>query len=250
MSDTTTPTPEPSTPSSATASPKQPWYKVRRNQVIVIIVALLAIIIGVNVGTKSSNTSSAPTTAPAPPATTAPRAATPTTRSAPAPTTTVAAGPKTSFGDGDWTVGKEIAAGTYATTGGPNCYWERQADFTGSTNSTLANDNASGPVIVTITPSDAGFKSQGCGTWSSLPSSGSQATSVAGDGYYAVGITIAPGTYSTTGGSNCYWETDSDYTGSSNSTIANDNPTGPTTVTIDSPAVLFKTSGCATWTKQ
>ena len=248
MSDTTTPTPEPSTPSSATASPKQPWYKVRRNQVIVIIVALLAIIIGVNVGTKSSNTSSAPTTAPAPPATTAPRAATPTTRSAPAPTTTVAAGPKTSFGD--WTVGKEIAAGTYATTGGPNCYWERQADFTGSTNSTLANDNASGPVIVTITPSDAGFQSQGCGTWSSLPSSGSQATSVAGDGYYAVGITIAPGTYSTTGGSNCYWETDSDYTGSSNSTIANDNPTGPTTVTIASPAVLFKTSGCATWTKQ
>jgi hypothetical protein len=81
--------------------------------------------------------------------------------------TTLAANPnaKTSFGDGAWRVGADIKPGTYRSAGGSGCYWERERDFAGGLNSLIANNNASGPTIVTIQASDAGFKTNGCGTW-------------------------------------------------------------------------------------
>ena len=170
-----------------------------------------------------------------------------TTTTHPSPTPTTAAGPKTKFGDGTWAVNQQIAPGTYDTSGGSNCYWERDSDLTGNTSSILANDNASGPVVVTILPNDVGFKTQGCGTWNPQPSSGPQATTF-GPGTYAVGIGIAPGTYSAPGGGNCYWETESDLTGDTSAIISNDNPSGPVTVTIDPSDKGFKSSGCGTWT--
>lgn len=165
------------------------------------------------------------------------------------PATTAPTGPMTTFGDGTWAVGTvpgKVAPGTYYTTGTGVCYWERDSDLTGSPNSTLANANIAGPAIVTILPTDAGFKSQSCGTWSPLPPTGSQATSF-GDGVYAVGITIAPGTYSAPGGGSCYWEQDSDFTFGGNATLSNDNPSGPVTLTIAAPTEAFKTQGCGTW---
>jgi hypothetical protein len=65
-----------------------------------------------------------------------------------------------------WAVNINIAPGTYSAPGGSDCYWERDSDFVGSDNSILANDNPVGPITVTILPSDVGFKTQGCGTWS------------------------------------------------------------------------------------
>jgi len=153
---------------------------------------------------------------------------------------------RSTFGDGTWVVGKQIAAGTYHAAGGGDCYWARERDLSGGTSAILANDTPSGPVTVTILPTDVGFQTQGCGTWSPEPATGPQATSF-GDGVYAVGIDIAPGTYSAPGGTNCYWERDSDLTGNSNSIIANDTPTGPVTVPIAPTDKGFKTAGCGTW---
>ena len=247
-----------------------PYYKRRSTWVaavaVVIIVAVVAVAIG---GSQPRNASSlrpvigtdggAATTQPpvtqppvtqtqvSSPATTRATVA-PTTRPAPVTTTTGATTTalRTTFGDGTWVVGKQIAAGTYHTAGGGDCYWARESDLSGGTSSILANDTPSGPVTVTILPTDVGFQTQGCGTWSPEPTTGRQATSF-GDGVYAVGIDISPGTYSTQGGSNCYWERDSDLTGASNSIITNDTPSGPVTVTIASTDKGFKTEGCGTW---
>lgn len=163
-----------------------------------------------------------------------------------ASTTTTDSGPRTSFGDGNWVVGQQIAPGTYQTQGGSNCYWQRESSLSGSFSSVISNDTVSGPDIVTILPSDVGFESQGCGTWHPLPASGTKLSSF-GDGVYAVGVNISPGTYSTSGGSNCYWEMDSDFLGSTSSIISNNTVSGPVTLTIGSNVVGFKTQGCGTW---
>ena len=76
---------------------------------------------------------------------------------------------KPSFGDGTYQVGTDIQPGTYRTReGSPNCYYERLKDFTGGLNSIIANGNTDDPTVVTIKPTDAGFQSQDCGTWTKL----------------------------------------------------------------------------------
>jgi hypothetical protein len=120
--------------------------------------------------------------------------------------------------------------------------------FGGTLGEIIANDLASGPTIVTIAASDAGFQSSGCGTWSPLPGSGPQSSSF-GNGQFAVGIDIAAGTYSTSGGGSCYWERESGFGGTLSNIITNNLPTGPAIVTISSSDVGFKSQGCGTWTR-
>jgi hypothetical protein len=155
------------------------------------------------------------------------------------------------FGDGTYSIGNssgQVPAGTYRSTGGSDCYWARLSDLTGSDSSIIANNLLSGQDVVTILSSDAGFQTQGCGTWSLLPSTGPEVTSF-GDGGYAIGIDIAPGTYSAPGGSTCYWEQDSDFLGLDASITSNDTPSGPVTVQLAPNAVRFLVQGCGTWTK-
>lgn len=71
----------------------------------------------------------------------------------------------TSFSDGIYIVGTDIQPGTYKSTGGSGCYYARLNGFTGTLDDILANENTDGPAIVTIAPSDIGFKSARCGTW-------------------------------------------------------------------------------------
>lgn len=73
-----------------------------------------------------------------------------------------------------------------------------------------------------------------------------------GEGTYAVGTDIAPGTYHTSGPSGdnmmgCYWERSKDTSGSS--IITNGLGKGPATITISSSDGGFTTSGCNTWAK-
>jgi hypothetical protein len=74
--------------------------------------------------------------------------------------------PWTSFVDGTYVVGKHIAPGTYQSSGGSFCYWERESGFGGTLDDIIANGLTSGPTIVTTSPSDTGFYTVGCGTWS------------------------------------------------------------------------------------
>ena len=81
--------------------------------------------------------------------------------------------PRTSFGDGSYEVGVDIAPGTYRTSGptagSPFCSYARLrtagASYT-DPSQVLQLENVMGPSVVTIQPSDGGFFSQLCGTWS------------------------------------------------------------------------------------
>jgi hypothetical protein len=75
---------------------------------------------------------------------------------------------KTSFGDGMYIVGTDIAPGTYKDTGGDACYYARLSGFGNTTDDILANNLASAPSIVTISTSDKGFETHGCGTWKKI----------------------------------------------------------------------------------
>jgi hypothetical protein len=133
-------------------------------------------------------------------------------------------------------------AGTYrAPEPTLGCYWERIAGFSGDPNDTLANDLTSAPTVVTILPTDAGFKTSGCGTWTSDLSAITSSTTSFPAGTYIVNVDISPGTYSTPGGSGCYWERLSGF-------IANDLPTGSAVVTIAPTDRGFKSADCGTFT--
>lgn len=71
-------------------------------------------------------------------------------------------------GDGGmFRVGVDIAPGTYKSTGNTDdaCYWERTKDAEHGLDSIIANDNVTGTAVVTISASDAYFKTAGCQDW-------------------------------------------------------------------------------------
>ncbi|MBK3581260.1 hypothetical protein JHN63_47340 [Streptomyces sp. MBT65] len=71
-------------------------------------------------------------------------------------------------GDGGmFRVGADIAPGTYRSTGNTDdlCYWERSKDAAHGPDSILANANVTGTAVVTISPTDAYFKTTGCKDW-------------------------------------------------------------------------------------
>ena len=78
------------------------------------------------------------------------------------------ADPAQMFGQGTFVVKAQVAAGTWQSDGTGHCYWERLSAFGGTLDDILANDNAAGSTIVTISPGDVGFRSQGCGIWTKV----------------------------------------------------------------------------------
>jgi hypothetical protein len=67
------------------------------------------------------------------------------------------------------------------------------------------------------------------------------------DGLYRVGVDISAGDYHTSGGANCYWERLNDVSGGFAAIITNGQPTGPTTVQVDSTDKGFSVHGGCTW---
>jgi hypothetical protein len=71
---------------------------------------------------------------------------------------------RTAFGNGKYLVGTDIAPGTYSISSRvEDCYWERsdaQGNIIANNFVTLAPS-----LTVTIEPTDAGFTSKACGTW-------------------------------------------------------------------------------------
>ncbi|MFJ3672321.1 hypothetical protein ACIPSE_38280 [Streptomyces sp. NPDC090106] len=64
-------------------------------------------------------------------------------------------------------VGVDIAPGTYRSAGNEDdmCYWERTKDAEHGLDSIIANNNVTGSAVVTISASDAYFKTTGCSDW-------------------------------------------------------------------------------------
>ncbi len=166
---------------------------------------------------------------------------------APAPQTPAAA---LSFGSGMQLVGRDIAPGTYRSVGGGFCYWERLRGFGGTVREILANGLGEGPWIVTVSATDKGFDSSRCGMWTlDLSPITASPTDPFGSGMYFVGKDIAPGTWQSSGGSGCYWERLSGFSGDFRDIEANDLLDGATVVDINAGDQGFYSHDCGTWTK-
>jgi hypothetical protein len=150
------------------------------------------------------------------------------------------------FGDGTFIVGSDIVAGTYRTREDSGaCYWERLSGFSGD--DTIANELTDYVTIVTIASSDAGFKTEDCGTWTNDLSRITESTTTFGPGLFMVNVDIKPGRYRSTGGDGCYWERLKNFGG--DGTIDNDFLDGPTVVDIRSTDKGFKSEDCGTWSR-
>lgn len=155
-----------------------------------------------------------PTHTPAPTSTPAPTN-TPTLTPVPSPTPDLAqtatvqaigvlAAPK---GNGFHQVNLDILPGKWRSSGnGTSCYWARL-----DANQELLNNHfgvAGG--TVNILPSDYEVEFSDCGTWeyveNGTPVLRSDATAPKANGFYTVGVEIAPGQWRSTGTTdNCYW---------------------------------------------
>ncbi|MCC6457082.1 MAG: LysM peptidoglycan-binding domain-containing protein [Caldilineaceae bacterium] len=165
----------------------------------------------------------------------------PTQTPTPSPTGTSGTG----FGDGTYIVGTDLQAGTYRSSGSGVCYWARLRGFGGELTDIIAL-GIYGPDIVTISASDRGFVTNGCGRW--LPIAATAPASPAtqfGDGTYAVGQHIAPGTYQANGDGTCYWARLSNFSHELSGTIT--SGISPTVITIAPGDAGFTTFGCGTW---
>jgi hypothetical protein len=180
-------------------------------------------------------------------------AATPTSTSVPPPTpTAVSPGPSGTFGDGTFRVGVDIGAGTYrAANPSGGCYWERLSGFSGEFGDVIANNFTDAPEVVTIAPTDVGFSSDGCGTWTSdLSAITTSPTASFGDGKFIVGTDIAPGTWrNSDSNAGCYWERLSGFSGEFGDLIANNFSTSIQVVTVAPADAGFSSNDCGTWTK-
>lgn len=175
----------------------------------------------------------------------------PTPTPTPVPPSPTPAGPTTAFGGGTYAVGTQIAAGTYRNSGSSGgCYWERLSGFGGTFDEIIANNFTYDRQVVTINPSDAGFSSEGCGTWTQDLSPITQSpTAPFGGGIYIVGTDIAPGTWQNDGTSGCYWARLSGFGGTFDEIIANSFSDTQQIVTISPSDAGFESTSCGTWTK-
>jgi len=158
-----------------------------------------------------------------------------------------------SFGDGTHQIGPSLLpAGTYRTLANTSgCYWERLSGFSGDFEDIIANNFSNSHEVVTIAPTDAGFTSDGCGTWTSnLSKLTTSQVAPFGDGTFIVGTDIGAGTWNAPGGTGCYWQRLSGFSGEFSDIIVNDFGRVTPVVTISASDVGFSSDACGTWTKQ
>ncbi|MFC9350622.1 hypothetical protein [Arthrobacter sp. NPDC057013] len=154
-------------------------------------------------------------------------------------------------GDGTYRVGTQIKPGLYKATGtGSGCYWERLNGFGNTLDDINANYFGSARTYVQILPGDVGFRSSGCGAWTTVPSTGARATSITKDGTYRIGIDILPGDYYGSGtSSTCYMALLTGFGGTLADIYDNYFGSSDIVVTIPSWARGFEVNGCGTLTR-
>lgn len=71
------------------------------------------------------------------------------------------------FDDGTWTVGEDIPAGTYRTTGSDaSCYWE--IDKSGTNGGSIVDNHVGGGNLRVTIKNGQDFTSQRCGEWTKI----------------------------------------------------------------------------------
>jgi hypothetical protein len=161
---------------------------------------------------------------------------------------------QTAFGEGTFIVNTDILPGTYRTrlalSVEQTCMWSRLRGFSGGSDDTRAIDLPNGYAVVTILESDTGFDSSECGAWSSDLSRVTASQTTFGEGTYIVNTDILPGTYRSSGASDCYWARLRGFTGVFEDYIDLRFGDSPATVTIAASDVGFTSRTCGTWTLQ
>jgi len=165
------------------------------------------------------------------------------------------------FSDGTYLVGTDIQPGMYAADGASSCSWIRLSGFGGTQTDSIASGGGYQPTI-TIAPTDTGFQSSQCGTWTlvkaGLAPKASNATSSSpaltaathklvtfDDGDYRVGTDIPPGTYRAIAVQWCSWQRRAKPSGDRPGAVGAGGP-GPVVVTVEAWDDTFWSSGCGT----
>ena len=173
------------------------------------------------------------------------------------------------FGDGTYIVGLDIAPGRYrASDPSASCFWLRLSDFRllywgysryslrdiRSTVGNVRGTTVLGADIATVAdiqPGDAGFYSEGCGTWSGDLTPIVEPGQSFPDGTYVVGDEVAPGRYrARTPSDSCYWYRLSDFLGEYDQTHYGwfgRRSDSTSIVDIDAKDAGFHSHGCGTW---
>jgi hypothetical protein len=159
---------------------------------------------------------------------------------------------KTLAGSGSYVVPTQAPALLYkGSAPADGCYWERVSDFSGSFDSIIANGLHFGmsSLYVQLRSTDAGFVSDGCGTWVEARQDDPVTLRTVANGQYRVGHDMLPGRYAAPGGAECYWERVGDFTGEGDALLANDF--GPSSPVVDVVAgdAGFSSQDCGTWTR-
>ena len=164
-----------------------------------------------------------------------------TTSTRPTSTTVRAA-----FGSGLQRVGTAVKPGRYTSPTG-NCSWKRLNHYGDSDANVIASNTSSGRAVVQVEPTDVAFSSTtACGAWTRWAAPATPASTFE-DGDWVVGADIAPGTYKSVNGYDCYWELARGFDHDLTEIITTDNSPGSATVTIPSTAARFTSKGCGTW---
>lgn len=141
----------------------------------------------------------------------------------------------------------DIAAGTYRSNSDDSepCLWHRLSGFNGVDN--WIGYRIGRSQTVTIAPTDAGFDATRCGTWTTAPTTGPQATRF-GDGAWIVGVDIAAGIYRSTGADPdlCRWGRLSGFNGGDD--LIWNGTSEDQVVKILLADTGFFTDRCGTWT--
>ena len=151
--------------------------------------------------------------------------------------------PVRDFGDGTYIVGLDIEAGRYrAARYTDGCEWSRLSSFSAGYDGLIANG---GRAVVDIEPTDTGFVSDGCGTWSDELAPDTGPVRDFGDGTYIVGLDIEAGRYrAATYTDGCGWSRLSGFGGAAEDLIAD----GRTVVVeIEPTDTGFVSRGCGEW---
>jgi hypothetical protein len=170
----------------------------------------------------------------------------------PPPTTPPPSG--VTFGDGAWAIGSgsgAIPAGTYRTrTGNSGCYWSRRSGFSESVDDVIAVSVSNNHQVVTISPTDALFVTQGCGTWTSdLSAITTSPFAPFADGTWIVGTDISAGRWVAPGGPACFWERRSSFGGQFSDVTENQNAVTNPVVNLQDGDRAFYSENCGTWSK-
>ena len=160
-----------------------------------------------------------------------------------------------SFGRGTWAVYIDIAPGTYAADVplGSTCFWSRLSEFSGEPEAFAATQSGVGHSVATIRDFDAGFYSDGCGTWKVVfDDDGDDERDLLetfDDGVYVVHNDISSGTYIADGIEDeiCYWSRLTGFDGDAFNRMNVYVSKGQAIATILDSDVGFRSFGCGTW---